>query len=81
MEWVERHLLAGLAREQVSYTPDIGEALARARQGGAAIFIKPPTVRGVRLAARRVGLLPPKTTYFFPKVPAGLAFLELECSK
>ena len=81
VEWVERHLLAGQTREQVSYTPDIGEALARARQGGAAIFIKPPTVRGVRLAALRVGLLPPKTTYFYPKVPAGLAFLELDCSR
>jgi len=73
VEWVERNLLQDAAREEITYTPDARAALATP----SAIIIKPLTVSAVRLAARRCGLLPPKTTYFFPKVFAGLVFKQL----
>jgi uncharacterized protein (DUF1015 family) len=48
------------------------------RSGAAVVFVKPLEVPQIRKAVRAVGLLPPKSTYFYPKIATGLAFKSLE---
>ncbi len=79
VEWLGRVLLRGVAPDRIRYSHDAGEAQALARQtGGAAVFVKPCTVAQIRRAVERVGLLPPKSTYFYPKIATGLVFKSLE---
>lgn len=78
VEWLGAVLFADTAPDQLSYTPDAKIADARVRRhGGAAVLVKPFTVPQVRAAAKAVGLLPQKSTYFFPKIATGLAFRPL----
>jgi uncharacterized protein (DUF1015 family) len=39
-----------------------------------AFFVNPTPVAAIPAVARRGAIMPPKSTYFFPKVPAGLLF-------
>jgi len=39
-----------------------------------AFFVNPTPVATIPAIARRGGVMPPKSTYFFPKVPSGLLF-------
>ncbi len=79
VEWLGERLLAETRPEDLSYTPDAAVAARRAAaSGGAAVLVKPFTVAQVRRAARTVGLLPQKSTYFFPKIATGLVFRPLE---
>lgn len=52
------------------------EAQQRVESGeiGLAFLVNPTPVTAIPLVARRGGVMPPKSTYFFPKVPAGLLF-------
>lgn len=78
VEWLGAHLLAETPPEEMSYTPDASKAAERARaSGGAAVLVKPFSVAQVRRAAQAVGLLPQKSTYFFPKIATGLVFRPL----
>ncbi len=75
VEWLARHLLRRLDPEEISYTPFADVAVGRAREGsGTVFFVKPAGVSGIRKAVRAIGLLPPKSTYFFPKIGTGLVF-------
>lgn len=79
VEWLGTQLLAGVEPAEMSYTPDAATAAERARrQRGAAALVKPFSVAQVRAAARNVGLLPQKSTYFFPKIATGIAFRPLD---
>jgi uncharacterized protein (DUF1015 family) len=68
-------LLIGPARAagaEVRYEHDSDRAIAAAREGATAVLLRPvdpPTLKEVADAWER---LPAKTTYFYPKVPAGL---------
>lgn len=77
VEWLGARLLAGTRPDELSYTPDAALAAKRAGSSGAAVLVKPFTVAQVRRAAKAVGLLPQKSTYFFPKIATGLAFRPL----
>jgi uncharacterized protein (DUF1015 family) len=78
VEWLGARLLAGTPPDQMSYTPDAALAAKKAKAaGGAAVLVKTFTVAQVRRAAKAVGLLPQKSTYFFPKIATGLAFRPL----
>jgi uncharacterized protein (DUF1015 family) len=78
VEWLGSRLLAGTRPEEMSYTPDAALAARKAKVvSGAAVLVKPFTVAQVRRAAKTVGLLPQKSTYFFPKISTGLAFRPL----
>ena len=78
VEWLGAHLLAGTQPDEMSYTPDAALAVKKAKAvSGAAVLVKPFTVAQVRKAAKTVGLLPQKSTYFFPKIATGLAFRPL----
>lgn len=65
-------------RGRVAFTPDSIEAVRRAKAtGGVAILLPASPVASLFAAVRR-GPLPPKSTYFFPKAPAGLVFRMLD---
>jgi uncharacterized protein (DUF1015 family) len=79
VEWLGKRLLAEVAPDRIKYTPDAPKAERMARESGAAVvFVKPLEVPQIRKAVRAVGLLPPKSTYFYPKIATGLVFKSLE---
>ncbi len=66
----------------LGYTSDVAaarEALARG-EAGAAVLLRPPTVADVLAVADAGAFMPPKATYFTPKVPSGLVFLRYEAA-
>ena len=69
-------LVDRLGHEGISYTPDRAEALRRVGAGasGAAFLLRPTPIEEVFARARAGQVLPPKTTYFFPKLLSGLLF-------
>ncbi len=66
--------LAGLG-----YARDFDEALSlvRSAQYDAAFFMAPTPIAQVRAVAACGESMPPKSTYFYPKVPTGLVFSPL----
>ncbi len=66
--------LAGLG-----YARDAGEALGLVLDGAydAAFFMAPTPIEQVQAVAAAGESMPPKSTYFFPKVPTGLVFNPL----
>ena len=75
VELVDR---AGL--DGISYTVDAHEAVSRVDDGDAdcAFLVRPTPITAVFERARQGGVMPPKTTYFFPKLTSGLLFLPLD---
>ncbi len=81
VEWLSAQLLAGVKPDEMSYTPDAALAVKTAKAlGGAAVLVKPFGVAQVRRAAQAVGLLPQKSTFFYPKIATGLVFRPLDDS-
>lgn len=75
VEWLAKYLLNELPGQEVRYTHDEREAVKLAEETrGLALLLKPLDVRDIRRAVKRAGLLPQKTTYFYPKVQAGIVF-------
>jgi uncharacterized protein (DUF1015 family) len=76
---------AGLTAEDIAakrglgYTPDAGEAIAKLRGGeyDAVFFLGPTPVELVREVAAAGETMPPKSTYFFPKLLTGIVFNPL----
>jgi uncharacterized protein (DUF1015 family) len=75
----------GIAAEQVALTPDIGytrdrrEAIQSVRSGAyqLAFFMNLPSVEAVRLVAAAGEKMPPKSTYFYPKLWSGLVMRRM----
>jgi uncharacterized protein (DUF1015 family) len=69
-------LVDRFGHDGLSYTPDADEALRRVETGAAdcAFLLRPPRVGDVFDHARRGLTMPPKATYFFPKLLSGLLF-------
>jgi uncharacterized protein (DUF1015 family) len=67
------------ARRGIGYTPDIDEALAKLDAGEyqAAFLLRPTPVEQVREIAAAGETMPPKSTYFFPKMLTGIVFNPL----
>jgi uncharacterized protein (DUF1015 family) len=63
----------------VTYTRDAGWAIGEVSAGRAqvAFLLRPPAVETVLAVARAGGLMPQKSTYFFPKPLSGLFFHAL----
>ena len=77
---VVREILgAGTTTPIVRYVPDAEEALAMVRHGGAAVavLLNPTKVEQVFAVADAGDVMPPKSTYFIPKVPSGLVLRPL----
>ena len=72
-------LVDRLGQEGIAYTPDWQEAVRRVRMGEAevAYLLRPTRIEDVWAVARRGETMPPKSTYFFPKLVTGLLFLPL----
>jgi len=71
-------LLAGAPAGALSYTPDLATAFDAVRQrGAAAVLLNPPGVAQVFAVADAGDVMPPKSTYFMPKVPSGLVLRPL----
>jgi len=70
--WLE-HVLAGSTAE-VGYQHGLDETLARLADGtaDAAILIRPTSLEEIRRTAREGLLMPPKSTFFTPKLRTGL---------
>ena len=71
---VQRILGAGTATPSLAYTPDPHAAFEAVRNGraAAAVLLNPTKVRDVIAVADAGDVMPPKSTYFVPKVPSGL---------
>jgi len=80
---VEALVVRALAGESgmstLTYTPDPYAVFDAVRHGGAAaaVLLNPPTVEQVFAVADAQDVMPPKSTYFVPKVPSGLVLLPL----
>lgn len=61
-------------QKNVQFFFDAGALARAAGPGKIAFWLKPVSIPAVFQAARRGFVLPQKSTYFYPKVPTGLAF-------
>ncbi|HYK83269.1 MAG TPA: DUF1015 domain-containing protein, partial [Gemmatimonadales bacterium] len=77
---VQPILAAGTATPALGYTADAQAAFdaVRLRGAAAAVLLNPTQVAQVLAVADAGAFMPPKSTYFVPKVPAGLVLLPLE---
>lgn len=68
---------AGTTTPALGYTADPHAAFAAVRTGGAtaAVLVNATRVEQVLAVADSGGVMPPKSTYFVPKVPSGLVLL------
>ncbi|MFH1726211.1 MAG: DUF1015 domain-containing protein [Elusimicrobiota bacterium] len=74
-DWMARRLLASVDPQDISYRHQAAEAVREARlRRGLALLVKPFSVPDIRRAVARAGLLPQKSTYFYPKIATGLVF-------
>ncbi len=64
----------------LNYSKDARDARAAVADGraDAAFFMRPTPVEQVREVAEAGESMPPKSTFFFPKIPTGLVFNSLE---
>jgi uncharacterized protein (DUF1015 family) len=74
---VLKHLL-GVADEEISFSNDPEEAMKLVDEGGGdfAVFVPGTSVREVKDIAENHLYMPPKSTYFYPKVTSGLVFYK-----
>jgi len=76
---VKEILGAGMSTPIVRYVADAKEALGMVQHGGAAVavLLNPTRVEQVFSVADAGDVMPPKSTYFVPKVPSGLVLRPL----
>ncbi|MBI5202694.1 MAG: DUF1015 domain-containing protein [Elusimicrobia bacterium] len=78
VEYLARSITKGVDPHHLKYTHEAAEAIELAHKSkGAALLVKPASVADIRRAVERIGLLPQKSTYFFPKITTGLVFKPL----
>ena len=77
---LDAELVERFGRDGIGYTPDDAEAVGRVRSGEAdcAFLTRATRIEDVFDHARRGLVMPPKSTYFFPKLLSGLLFHPLE---
>jgi len=75
---LDTQLVESLARD-VGYAAYVDEAIAAVDEGRAevAFLLRPTKIEDVFAFAKRGEVLPPKTTYFYPKLLSGLLFHPL----
>lgn len=77
---VQEILAAGKSTPTLTYTPDPAPALEVAHRGKAvaAVLLNPTRVEQVFAVADAGDVMPPKSTYFVPKVPSGLVLRQVD---
>jgi uncharacterized protein (DUF1015 family) len=63
----------------LAYQPELDEVLHALKGGEAqcAVLLRPVTVEQIRATAHEGALMPPKSTFFWPKLRTGLAFRDM----
>ncbi|MEX0691497.1 MAG: DUF1015 domain-containing protein [Gemmatimonadales bacterium] len=61
----------------VGYTPDVGTLLTAHAEGAIGVLVPATPLDAVLATADQGGVMPPKSTYFQPKVPSGLVWMPL----
>ena len=71
---------AAIAEERVKYTHDFAQAVERvdSPECPAAVILAPISVRQIAAVAESGRTMPPKSTYFYPKLPTGVALKPLD---
>jgi uncharacterized protein (DUF1015 family) len=69
-----------LTNAEIGYEMDVAKALDQVNHGeyGAAFFLNPTRVTDVEKSALSSMRMPPKSTYFYPKLPTGLVLNKWE---
>ncbi len=77
---VQEILAAGQSTPTLTYTPNAAAALELAHLGKAfaAVLLNPTRVDQVLAVADAGDVMPPKSTYFIPKVPSGLVLRQVD---
>ncbi|MGH7645307.1 MAG: DUF1015 family protein [Gemmatimonadales bacterium] len=77
---VHEILGAGRSTPTIKYTADAREALDSVRKGvaAAAVLLNPTRVEQIIAVADAGGVMPPKSTFFVPKVPSGVVLLRAD---
>ena len=73
-------LVGGFGLDGISYTVDLPEAVAGVDRGevDCALLVRPTRIADVFERARRGEVMPPKATFFYPKLTSGLLFHPLD---
>jgi uncharacterized protein (DUF1015 family) len=73
-------VLSGAEKLEVAYTVDLKEAYQQIKEGKyqLAFLLNPPQPEVIKAVADAQDRLPSKSTYFYPKVPAGLIINPLD---
>ncbi len=75
LDWLARRVFRSVDPQDIVYFHEAQEAVREAKKRHALAFLgRPFSVADIRRAVERAGLLPQKSTYFFPKIGSGLAF-------
>jgi uncharacterized protein (DUF1015 family) len=77
---VQEILASGHSTPTLTYTPNAAAALELAHLGKAlaAVLLNPTRVDQVLAVADAADVMPPKSTYFIPKVPSGLVLRQVD---
>jgi uncharacterized protein (DUF1015 family) len=77
---LDPEIVDALKPEGVTYTAQRAEAEAAVDRGDAegAFLLRPTRIEDVWAVASRGGVMPQKSTFFYPKLTSGLLFLELD---
>ncbi len=78
--WLERALAGTPAAERVTYQHGLDEVLAAIAAGAAtaAVLIRPVSIAEIERTAREGLLMPPKSTFFTPKLRTGFVARDLQ---
>jgi len=72
------HALAGIDGLTVSYEHDLDEVTAKLAGHTGAVLIRPTSIDEIRRTATEGLLMPPKSTFFTPKLRTGLVIRQLD---
>jgi len=64
--------------DRISYVHQEAQARSAVRAGTAAMLVRPPSIGDVEDAALEGRMMPPKTTFFYPKTVDGFVFYEFD---
>lgn len=75
LDWLSRRIFKNVDPQNIGYFHGAADAVRDARAKKAIAFLgRPFSVADIRRAVERAGLMPQKSTYFYPKIGSGLVF-------
>ncbi|MCL5408544.1 MAG: DUF1015 domain-containing protein [Candidatus Omnitrophica bacterium] len=76
--FILKEILKLSPEEKIFYEKDENLVFEKAKSGprGFAFFLNPTDINDIKIISQKGGVLPAKTTYFYPKIPSGLIFYK-----